>query len=182
MIDTENTEKMQEEFDKKREAVIRSLVNWEGRLLFMELPYGDARKEVYMKRLEDPNFKEGNACKEFVCIGRKLGKDEEVEKELHRLLSITANLCKWDLIKEPVDDIVKRLMDMYSPDTDSAEKVSVSQNEGNALVEIQHLKHLMDIMERNIQGKMTEQDAIELKEIGNKDIEKLKQMVGTLNN
>lgn len=144
------------------------------------VPMGKERMDKFISSVKDENTKLGDACKTFVQEGFKANKMDEVKMQLTKLFDDSYELDKWD--EEPNYGDVKEIIRMYSPDTDSAEKVSVSQNEGNALVEIQHLKHLMDIMERNIQGKMTEQDAIELKEIGNKDIEKLKQMIGTLNN
>ena len=52
--------------------------------------------------------------------------------------------------------------------------------ENGTLVEIQNMKQLLDIMEREIQGKQTEMDSILLKENAerwSKDIQKLLQML-----
>lgn len=50
--------------------------------------------------------------------------------------------------------------------------------------EIQNIRHLLDIIERTLEGELTEQDVIELKRDVNsweKDIEKLKKMIDSLN-
>ncbi|MCI9006201.1 MAG: hypothetical protein HFH39_13450 [Lachnospiraceae bacterium] len=55
-----------------------------------------------------------------------------------------------------------------------------NQNRGNSLPEIQHMRHLLDIMERNINGRLTAQDAIDLRDNidnWNEDAKKLGEMV-----
>lgn len=62
---------------------------------------------------------------------------------------------------------------------------SQSTNKGGSIKEIQNMRHLLDIMERNLEGRLTEQDKADLKSKAQEwsgDIEKLIHMIAEVKN
>lgn len=134
------------------------------------------------KQLKDPcENPAGAACKQYIKYAAEFGKIDIAEAEICRLLdaqrygNISLNAAK---------KAAKEIVEMYMPALEH-DDTSVNQDAGAVLTEIQHMKSLLDIMEKNIQGKLTEQEVAEMEKNGESwiiDIEKLRQMVVALEN
>lgn len=133
--------------------------------------------DCFIKELQNPITKRGDLYEDFIkCCGtdvKKLRKGvREIVEELTSYFGIEfGNRDKY----------VQELLDYAKSLSQGEAKANVQkQNEEGVLPQIQHMKHLLEIMERGIKGTSTDQDAMELKENAQswkKDVERLAEMV-----
>lgn len=148
-------------------------------LLFYSLSQEEKKDAIdcFIKELQNPITKRGDLYEDFIkCCGtdvKKLRKGvREIVEELTSYFGIEfGNRDKY----------VQELLDYAKSLSQGEAKANVQkQNEEGVLPQIQHMKHLLEIMERGIKGTSTDQDAMELRENAQswkKDIERLAEMV-----
>lgn len=138
--------------------------------------------DYVVKQLKDVHEDAGAICKQYIKYAAELEKLDDAEAEIRRLLDIER--YDLDISHDTAKEAAKEIVAMYMPAL-RYDDTSVDQNVGAVLTEIQHMKSLLDIMEKNIQGKLTEQEVAEMGKNGESwiiDIEKLRQMVAALEN
>lgn len=105
----------------------------------------------------------------------------KTEKGRNEFINIFSTI--YNVTNDEVEDVIK----IYRPIPHSVmgdnHLCSITDSIDSSLKEIQSIRHLTDIMERNIKGELTEQDKIDLKENAqewSQDIEALMQMIGQI--
>ncbi len=149
--------------------------------LIRNKPEGNAFEHLSTQML-DIHEEAGIVCRDYIECAAEIGKLNAAEMEIRRLLDIAAQ--STDTSRKSVKEATIKVMEKYTPAPEHDDKLP-NQDLGKVLTEIQHMRCLLDIIEKNIQGKLTEQDVAEMEQNRAnwmKDIEKLKQMIGALSN
>lgn len=175
-MNTEEQKKMEEEFDDAHGTLLYYAVNASFTVNLPDFLVKDKPKqapfEYFKMQMEDPSEELGHACKEYVEAAVALDKTFEAQMEIKRILEIQA--YGRDIGREEIKDSAAHIMQLYTPNSDENEKAE------NTLVEIQHMKHLLDMMEKHMKGELTAEDTAELKEKSEswiQDIERLREKV-----
>ena len=174
-MNTEEQKKMEEQFDDAHGTLLYYVVDaiWTTDLpdfLVKDNPE-QAPFEYFKMQMEDPSEELGHACKEYVEAAVALDKTFEAQMEIKRLLEIQAHGIVG---RKEIKDSAAHIMQLYTPNSDENEKAE------NTLVEIQHMKHLLDMMEKHMKGELPAEDTAELKEKSEswiQDIERLREKV-----
>lgn len=134
------------------------------------------KKRYYWTRY----FKDGNTSERFFKVISMAKKDYPenygmiIAEALVEEYSIEGNSAET---KEEIAEAI------YSVMNDAHSCSIATNNIDSGLKETQSIRHLIDIMERNIKGELTEQDKIDLKENAkewSRDIEVLVQRIGEI--
>lgn len=137
--------------------------------------------EYVVKELKDEESDAGEICKQYIEYAAEADKLRDAEMEIRRLLDIQT--YGLDIDEKAPKKEAKEIVKMYTPAL-GYDAPPANQDVEESLKEIQQMKHLLDIMEKNIQGKLTEQEIAQMEENSADrimDIEKLKQMIEGLN-
>ena len=116
--------------------------------------------EYVVKELKDEDSDAGEICKQYIEYAAEADKLREAEMEIRRLLDIQT--YGLDIDKKAPKKEAKEIVKMYTPVSEYG--VPFYKDAREVLTEIQHMRHLLDIMEKNIQGKQTEQEVEEMEE------------------
>lgn len=180
-MNTEEQKKMEEQFDDAHGTLLYYVVDaiWTTNLpdfLVKDNPK-KAPFEYFKMQMEDPSEELGHACKEYVEAAVALDKTFEAQMEIKRLLKSQA--YGIDVGRKEIKDSAAHIMQLYTPKQEQDE----NEKAENTLVEIQHMKHLLDMMEKHMKGELTAEDTAELKkksESWNQDIERLRDRIRSL--
>lgn len=129
-----------------------------------------------------PEVECASACKCYMERAAAVGKLDEAEKEIRRLLSICSN--RYPHKDNHPESEAKEIMALYTLASDTDQLYTKDHANNKESVEIQRMKHLLNIIDRHSRGELSSEDVTELK--GNceswiNDIEKLAEMVCSLN-
>ena len=148
-------------------------------LLFYSLSQEEKKDAIdcFIKELQNPITKRGDLYEDFIkCCGTDV---KELRKGVREIVEKLTSY--FDVGFGNRDKYVQELLDYAESLNQGEAKGNVQKQDGEGVLpQIQHLKHLLEIMERGIKGTSTDQDTMELRENAQswkKDIERLAEMV-----